>query len=199
RILNAPAGTVMMHQNVSTLTSILISGLEFKPGREKVVVTELNFPSVVYNWMAQRQRGATIEVVKSRDGLTIDAEDLTRGFADSPIAVAIGLVLFRSSGIIDVEPVIEAAHRRGAYVILDVYQGIGAVPIDVQKLGVDFAIGGSVKWLCGGPGAAYLYAPKELIARVSPSMTRWVFRKRPFHFPFRAGGPAPHARPFIAR
>ena len=197
RILNAPAGTVMMHQNVSTLTSILISGLEFKPDKAKVVVTELNFPSVVYNWMAQRHRGAKVEVVKSRDGLTIDAGDLTRAIDDSTIAVAIDLVLFRSSGILDIDPVIEAAHRHGAYVILDVYQGIGAVPIDVLKLGVDFAIGGSVKWLCGGAGAAYLYARKDLIAGFHPAMTGWFSDKRPFDFRFGEVDPTDDAHRFM--
>jgi len=188
---------VMMHQNVSTLTSILISGLEFKPDKAKVVVTELNFPSVVYNWMAQRHRGAKVEVVKSRDGLTIDAGDLTRAIDDSTIAVAIDLVLFRSSGILDIEPVIEAAHRHGAYVILDVYQGIGAVPIDVLKLGVDFAIGGSVKWLCGGAGAAYLYARKDLIAGFHPAMTGWFSDKRPFDFRFGEVDPTDDAHRFM--
>lgn len=184
-IIHAPKGTVMMHQNVSTLTSIIISGLDFSGRRNKVVTTELNFPSVVYNWMAQRRRGARIEVVGSRDGgLNIETEDLIRAIDDETLVCALDLVLFRSSGLIDVAPVIEAAHRKGAMVVLDVYQAVGAIPIDVQALGVDFLIGGSVKWLCGGPGAAYLYARPDLIRGFEPLMTGWFSDKHPFDFRF---------------
>lgn len=181
RIIHAPKGTMMMHQNVSTLISILISGLDFEK-RNKVVLTELNFPSVVYNWMAQRKRGAEIHTVRSRDGLTIEAEDLVKAIDSRTAAVSLDLVLFRSSGLVDVAPVIEAAHRHGAVVIIDAYQGTGAVPIDVQALDVDFLVGGSVKWLCGGSGAAYLYARRDLIEKYQPTATGWFSDKRPFDF-----------------
>src|SRR5215813_1024544 len=183
-IINAPGGTTIMHQNVSTLTSILISALDFTGPRNKVVLTELNFPSVAYNWMAQQRHGARMEVVRSRDGLSIEAEDLIKAIDNRTTAVAVDLVLFRSSGLVDAAPVIEAAHRRGAYVILDVYQATGSVPIDVQALNVDFLIGGSVKWLCGGSGAAFLYARKDLISRFEPTVTGWFSDKRPFDFRF---------------
>ena len=181
RIIHAPQGTMMMHQNVSTLISILISGLDFEK-RNKVVLTELNFPSVVYNWMAQRKRGGEIHTVRSRDGLAIEAEDLVRAIDSRTAAVSLDLVLFRSSALVDVAPVIEAAHRHGAVVILDAYQGTGAVPIDVRALDVDFLVGGSVKWLCGGSGAAYLYARQDLIEEYQPTVTGWFSDKRPFDF-----------------
>ncbi|HZA51085.1 MAG TPA: aminotransferase class V-fold PLP-dependent enzyme [Myxococcaceae bacterium] len=190
-ILNAPQGTVMMHQNVSTLTSLLISGLEFAAKKNQVVLTELNFPSVVYNWLAQERRGAKVVAVPSRDGgLNVETEDLVRAIDGRTIAVALDLVLFRSSGLIDPRPVIERAQRHGAVVILDCYQAIGTVPVDVQALGVDFVIGGSVKWLCGGPGAAYLYARKDWISRFEPLMTGWFSDKKPFDFRF---GPIDYA------
>ena len=182
KIINAPRGTMIMHQNVSTLTSILISALEFTPKRNKVVLTELNFPSIVYNWMAQQHRGARVHSVRSHDGLTIATEDLVKAIDGSTVAVSLDLVLFRSSALLDVAPVIDAAHRHGAVVILDCYQATGAVPIDVQSLGVDFLIGGSVKWLCGGSGAAYLYAREELIEKYQPTATGWFSDKRPFDF-----------------
>lgn len=181
RIIRAPKGTMIMHQNVSTLISILISGLDFEK-RNKVVLTELNFPSVVYNWMAQKKRGAEIYTVRSRDGLTVETEDLVKAIDSRTAAVSLDLVLFRSSALVDAAPVIEAAHRHGAVVILDVYQGTGAVPIDVQALGVDFLVGGSVKWLCGGSGAAYLYARRDLIEKYQPTVTGWFSDKRPFDF-----------------
>lgn len=185
RILNAPSGTMTMHQNVSTLTSILISALEFSGKRNKVVTTELNFPSVVYNWVAQQDRGARVEVVKSRDGgLNIETEDIIRAIDDTTLVVPLDLVLFRSSGLLEIQPIIEAAHRHGAMVVLDCYQATGAVPIDVQALKVDCLLGGSVKWLCGGPGAAYLYVREDLIPRLKPRMTGWFSDKHPFDFRF---------------
>ena len=182
KIINAPRGTMVMHQNVSTLTSILLSALEFTPKRNKVVLTELNFPSIVYNWMAQQRRGARVHSVRSQDGLTIATEDLLKAIDGSTVAVSLDLVLFRSSALLDVAPVIEAAHGHGAVVILDCYQATGAVPIDVRSLGVDFLIGGSVKWLCGGSGAAYLYAREDLIEKYQPTATGWFSDKRPFDF-----------------
>ena len=182
KIINAPRGTMIMHQNVSTLTSILLSALEFTPKRNKVVLTELNFPSIVYNWMAQQRRGARVHSVRSQDGLTIATEDLLKAIDGSTVAVSLDLVLFRSSALLDVAPVIEAAHGHGAVVILDCYQATGAVPIDVRSLGVDFLIGGSVKWLCGGSGAAYLYAREDLIEKYQPTATGWFSDKRPFDF-----------------
>jgi kynureninase len=183
KILNAPPGTTMMHQNVSTLTSVLISGLSFKGRRNKVVLTELNFPSVVYNWQAQQSEGARLEWVKSRDGgLNIETEDIVRAIDDTTLVVAVDLVLFRSSGLLDIQPIVEAAHRHGAWVILDCYQAAGAVPIDVQALDVDFAIGGSVKWLCGGAGAGYLYARADHARSFRPKMTGWFSDKKPFDF-----------------
>jgi kynureninase len=184
-IINAPKGTMMMHQNVSTLTSILISALDFSGKRNKVVTTELNFPSVIYNWVAQEKRGARIEAVKSRDGgLNIETEDLIRAIDDQTLICALDLVLFRSSGLIDIAPVIEAAHKKGALVVLDCYQATGAVPIDVRALNVDYLVGGSVKWLCGGAGAAFLYTRQDLISAARPLMTGWFSDKHPFDFRF---------------
>ncbi|MGQ0505017.1 MAG: aminotransferase class V-fold PLP-dependent enzyme [Myxococcaceae bacterium] len=183
-IINAPRGSMMMHQNVSTLTSILISGMDFSRRRNKVVTTELNFPSVVYNWMAQKKRGAQLQVVNTRDGLTLETEDLIKAIDDKTLVVAIDLVLFRSSALLDVKPVIEAAHRHGAWVVLDTYQATGSVPIDVQALNVDFLTGGSVKWLCGGPGASFLYARPDLLKSFEPLQTGWFSDKHPFDFRF---------------
>jgi kynureninase len=182
-IIGAPAGTMMMHQNVATLTSLLISGLEFTPERHRVVTTVLNFPSVVYNWIAQERRGADVVAVPSRDGgLNVETEDLIDAIDERTVAVALDLVLFRSGGLIDPGPVIRHAHEMGAVVILDCYQATGTVPIDVVALDVDFLIGGSVKWLCGGPGAAYLYAREDWLTRFEPLMTGWFSDKHPFDF-----------------
>ncbi len=185
QIINAPKGTMIMHQNVSTLTSVLISALDFKGPRNKVVLTELNFPSVVYNWTAQQRHGARMHVVKSRDGgLNVETEDVIAAIDEQTLVVAIDLVLFRSSGLVEIKPIIEAAHRKGAMVVLDCYQATGAVPIDVQALNVDFLTGGSVKWLCGGAGASFLYARQDWIKKLEPTATGWFSDKHPFDFRF---------------
>jgi kynureninase len=96
--------------------------------------------------------------------------------------VPISQVLFRSSCIVDARAIIERAHRVGAHVILDVFQATGSMPIDVRSLGVDFAVGGVLKWLCGGPGVAYLYVREDLRAKLRPALTGWIAHRRPFAF-----------------
>lgn len=181
-IVNAPKGTVMMHQNVSTLSAIVASALDFTPARNKVVYDELNFPSVHYVWKEQERRGAKVELVKSDDGLTVPLERLLAAIDEKTVAVPISLVQFRSAAIQDAKAVVEKAHRVGAIVVLDAYQGTGTVPIDVQALDVDFLVGGSVKWLCGGAGAAYLYANPERTKKMEPAATGWFSHEKPFAF-----------------
>ena len=165
KIINAPTGTVVMHQNVSTLSAILASSLEFKRGKDGIVYDELNFPSVHYVWKEMERRNARVELVKSDDGITVPLERLLDAIDSSTVVVPISHVLFRSAAIQDVKAIVEKAHKMGAIVILDTYQSVGTVPLDVQALDVDFVVGGSVKWLCGGAGAAYLYANPKQIGR----------------------------------
>ncbi len=181
-IINAPTGHVMMHQNVSIAQSVLISCLDFSSRRNKIVYSELNFPSVHYNWLAQVPHGARIELVASSDGITVDTQAMCDAIDDQTLAVPISHVIFKSSYIQDVTAIVEKAHRVGAMVFLDVYQSIGAVPVDVQSLGVDAAVGGCLKWLCGGPGAAFLYVRPDLCDKLIPSMVGWFSHKRPFDF-----------------
>jgi kynureninase len=182
KIIHAQPGTVVMHQNVSTLTAILASAMDFKPGKNKVVYDELNFPSVHYVWKETERRGAAVELVKSEDGMTVPLEKLVAAIDSSTIAVPISHVLFRSSSIQDVKPIVEKAHQVGAVVILDTYQSVGAVPLDVQALDVDFVVGGSVKWLCGGAGAAYLYANPKRAMAMEPVNCGWFSHAAPFAF-----------------
>lgn len=182
-ILGAGPGQVIMHQNVSTLMAILISCLDITPKRNKVVYTDMNFPTVHYNWLVQQQaRGIKVDLVRSPDGISVPTDDFVRRIDDSTVAVVIDHVLFRSSALQDAQTLIRAAHRKGALAIMDVYQAAGTVPMDVKKLDVDFLVGGSVKWLCGGPGACYLYVKKDLIKKFKPKITGWLSHKSPFSF-----------------
>lgn len=182
RLLNAGPREVTILQNVSIAESILISCLDFSGPRNKVVYTDLEFPTVHYNWQAQTARGARIELVRSADGIGVETQALCDAIDERTLAVPISQVLFRSGALCDIAPVVEKAHRVGALVFLDVFQSIGVMPIDVQALGVDAAVGGCLKWLCGGPGAAFLWVRPQLYESLRPSMVGWFGHKRPFDF-----------------
>jgi kynureninase len=181
-LINAPAGQTIMQPNVSIAESILISCLDFSGRRNKIVYSDLEFPTIHYNWQAQVNRGARIEIVKSADGVTVDTQSLVDAIDETTLAVPISHIIFRSSYITDVRPIVEKAHRVGAMVFLDVYQSIGSVPIDVQALGVDALVGGALKWLCGGPGVAFLYVRPDLYKALEPRLVGWFSHKRPFDF-----------------
>ena len=192
-ILGAPAGSITMHQNVAIAEQVVLSCFEFKPPRDKVVYSELNFPSVMYIYEAQRRRGARLEIVPSDDGITVDTERMLKAIDASTLLVPISHVLFKSAYIQDAKAICARAREVGAHVILDVYQAAGTVPIDVKDLDVDFVVGGSVKWLCGGPGAGYLYVNPALAPRLEPIMTGWMGHRAPFAFepgPVRYAGDA---------
>ena len=182
RILGAAPRSIVMHQNVSVCESIVASCLEFTPKRNKVVYTSLNFPTVMYVWEEQRRRGARIEMVPSEDGIGVDTQRILDAIDESTVAVPISHVLFKSAFIQDVPAIVEKAHRVGALVILDTYQSAGTVPLNLADLGVDFATGGSVKWLCGGPGAGYLYVRPDHQNRFKPAVTGWASHAEPFAF-----------------
>jgi kynureninase len=181
-ILGAPHGSITMHQNVSIAESIVASCFDFSGPRNKVVYSDMNFPSVMYVFESLRRRGARIETVKSDDGVVVDTQRMLDAIDERTLLVPISHVLFRSSFIQDAAAITEKAHRVGAHVVLDVYQSAGCVPVDLTKLGVDFAVGGSVKWLCGGPGAGYLYVRPDLAPRLEPTLTGWQAHARPFEF-----------------
>src|SRR5439155_2661225 len=130
----------------------------------------------------QRRLGARVEVVPAPDHIGIDVDKLLAAIDETTLLVPISQVLFRSSCIVDARAIVERAHRVGAHVILDVFQAAGSIPLDVRSLGVDFAVGGVVMWLCGGPGGAYLYVREDLRAKLRPALTGWVAHRRPFAF-----------------
>jgi kynureninase len=176
-LLGAPAGTVTMNQNVSTVQAVLASCFDYQAGgRDTILYDELNFPSVSYVWKAEERRGARVRIVPSETEALLEAID------ERTLVVPISHVLFKTSGLLDAKRIAQRAHEVGAMVILDTYQSLGTVPFDVVDLDVDFACGGSVKWLCGGPGAAYLYVRKDLIPRFAPRVTGWFGHEKPFAF-----------------
>ncbi len=182
RIIGAGPGEVVMHQNVSVCQSVICSCFDFAPPRNKIVYESLDFPSVIYVYEAQKRRGARTVVVASDDGMTVPIERLLVAIDEETLLVPISHVLFKSAYLQDAKAIIERAHQVGALVILDVYQSAGTVPIDVKALNVDFVVGGSVKWLCGGPGAGYLYVRPDLRDKLKPTVTGWMAHREPFAF-----------------
>ena len=181
-LMNAPKGSVSTHQNVTTCQAIVASCLDFSGKRNKVVYTDLNFPSVMYFWEAQRASGARVHMVKTDDGIHVPTERLLDAIDENTLVVPISHVIFRSSYINDAKAIIEKAHKVGAYVVLDTFQSLGTVPVDIQSLNADFATGGVLKWLCGGPGVGYLYVRPDLAPKLNPRLTGWHAHDQPFAF-----------------
>jgi kynureninase len=182
KIIDAPVGSVVMHQNVSVIMGLVASALDFLPERDRVVYSELNFPSVMYVWEAQRRRGAQVVSVPSRDGTTIATEDMLAAIDERTLIVPLSHVLFQSGYVQDLAAIVARAREVGALVLADCYQSAGTVPFSVRKLGLDMACGGSVKWLCGGPGAGWLYVRPDLRDRLQPALTGWMAHEHPFAF-----------------
>jgi len=191
-LMNAPAGSVSLHQNVTQCEAVVASCFDFSGRRNKVVYTDLNFPSVMYFWEAQRARGARVQMVANDDAVHVNTERLLAAIDEETLLVPISHVIFRSSFIQDVPAIVERAHRVGAHVVLDAFQALGSVPVDVGALNVDFACGGVLKWLCGGPGTAYLYVRPDLGRTLQPSFTGWTAHADPFAFEV---GPTRYADP----
>lgn len=182
RIIGAAPGSVVMHQNVSVCQALVLSCFDLRGRRNKIVYEELNFPSVMYVHEAHRSLGARVVTVPSEDGIGIDTGRLLEAIDEETLLVPVSHVLFKSAFVQDLPAIVRRAHEVGAYVLADLYQSAGTVPVDVTAWDVDFATGGSVKWLCGGPGAGYLYVAPRLHGTLQPRLTGWMAHERPFAF-----------------
>jgi kynureninase len=182
-LIGAAPGEIAMLPNVTIAQTAVLSAISYAEPRTKIVMTELDFPSVryVYDQLATRL-GARIEVIPSQDGISIDTQRVLDAIDERTALVAISHVLFRSAFIMDVEAVCRRAKQVGALVSLDAFHSVGVIPVDVRALGVDFLSGGVLKWLCGGPGGAFLYVAPDVGHRLAPSFTGWQAHERPFGF-----------------
>lgn len=182
-LIGAGTGEIAMLPNVTIAQTSVLSALDYSAPRDTIVMTELDFPSVryVYDGLATRL-GARIVVVRSDDGITIDTQRVIDAIDERTRLVAISHVLFRSAYIMDVAAICARAKEVGALVSLDAFHSVGVIPVDVKALGVDFLSGGVLKWLCGGPGGAFLYSSPEATRSLSPAFTGWQAHERPFAF-----------------
>jgi kynureninase len=177
-----PRGTISMHQNVTVAMAVIASCFGFDGRRRRIVMSDQEFPSNMYLFEGLRRYGAEVLYVPAPDRLRADTGRLLDAIDERTVLVPLSLVLFRSACIQEARAVIDKAHRVGAHVILDVYQAAGTVPLDIAGLEADFAVGGSVKWLCGGPGAGYLYVRPDLGATLTPAFVGWAGHAAPFAF-----------------
>jgi kynureninase len=183
QLLGGAAGSVQIQPNASIALSSVLSCFDFTSSkRSKIVATALDFPSMQYVLDAQTPMGARVELVPSNDGITIPTERVLDAIDDATALVALSHVSFRSSYRVDVEAIVERARKHGALVLLDVYQSAGAVPLQASAWNVDFLIGGTIKWLCGGPACGYLYVRPNLQKELQPRLTGWVAHAAPFDF-----------------
>ena len=179
KIIGAGDGETIMQQNVSICQQIVLSCFDWTKKRNKIVSEGMNFPSNLYNY---GQLSARTVTVPSQNGITIPLEAMLEAIDEETALVSVSHVLFRSSFIQDLAALTRRAHQVGAKIVADVYQSAGTVPLNVRELGVDFAVGGSVKWLLGGPGAGFLYVRRDLWPDLEPRMTGWVAHRNPFLF-----------------
>ncbi|HMD49230.1 MAG TPA: aminotransferase class V-fold PLP-dependent enzyme [Bryobacteraceae bacterium] len=182
KIIGAGDGEVVMHPNVSICQSLIASCFDWKGPRNKIVSEGLNFPSNLYIHRQLESLGARVVTVDSDDGITVSLEKLLAAIDRETLLVSVSHVIFKSAFVQNLRAITERAHEKGALVVADIYQSAGTVPLNVRELGVDFATGGSVKWLCGGPGAGYLYVRGELWPSLEPRLTGWMAHRNPFDF-----------------
>ncbi len=180
-LIGADPSEIAIVPSVSSGLSSLATCLDFEK-RPKVVLTDMDFPTNHYVWRAHERRGAKLDVVPSPDRIRVEAGDVVDRIDDQTPIVNVNRVLFESSWIMDLPPIIEAAHDNGAYVVVDDFHGAGVVPIDVHELGIDFLLAGVLKWLCGGQGLAFLYCRRDLIEKLDPLVVGWFGTMEPFNF-----------------
>ena len=182
-LINAGDGEVVMMPNVTIAQAVVLSSIDFPPGRDTVVMTELDFPSVRYAFAEMAERfGARVVVVRSDDGISIDRDRLLAAIDERTRVVAVSHVLFRSAYLMDADAICRRAHEMGALVSLDSFHAVGIVPVDVKRSKVDFLTGGVLKWLCGGPGGCFLYVSPTVRDELKPALTGWQAHSRPFAF-----------------
>ena len=192
RILGGSPGSVQIQPNASIALTTVASCFDFRSSQKnKVVTSELDFPSMEYIWEAQKQIGARVEIVPSPDGISLPLEDILNAIDHTTCLVALAHTSYRSSYRVDAAAITEKAHAHGAMVLLDVYQSAGVAELKAGEWGVDFLIGGTIKWLCGGPACGYLYVRPDLQRDLRPRLTGWVAHDAPFEF---AHAPMRYAR-----
>ncbi len=181
-LLHAEAGSVSLHPNVTVAQAVALSCVDFSAARSRFVCTAEDFPSVLYLYEGLERRGAELVRVPARDGRRIEPADVVAAIDERTAVVALSLVLFRTAQVVDLEPIARRAREVGALTLVDGYQGVGTLDVDVRAPEIDMATGGAIKWLCGGPGTGWLYVRPGLAPALAPAITGWFAHEEPFEF-----------------
>ena len=181
-LIGARSGSVVFQPNVTLAHAVVFSAFDFRGPRPNVVTDAMHFPSLLYLLNELERQGAEVVIVPSDDGIAVQTERLIAAIDERTAFVNLSHVLFKTAYIHDVAPIAARAQSVGALTVIDGYQSVGTLPVDVEALGVDVYIGGCLKWLCGGPGAAFLWVRPDLVSRLSPRLTGWMSHVRPFDF-----------------
>ncbi|HEY7685224.1 MAG TPA: aminotransferase class V-fold PLP-dependent enzyme [Gemmatimonadales bacterium] len=181
RLIGARPAEIALAPSVSVAVAAAASALDYAK-RPRVVVTALDFPTVVYQWLAKRPHGVDVVVLESPDGVSVPVEAFARAVDDRTALVATSQVYFTSGAIQDIAAIAEIAHRKGALCLVDAYQAVGQVPVDAPAAGVDFFIAGGLKWLLGGTGIVFLYVREGLVRQLVPTVAGWFGHRDQFAF-----------------
>ena len=188
-LLHAPAGSTAIAPSVSVALTTLASGLPLPPGRDKILIGGLDFPTVGHQWLSRTGAGGAsprggfeVEFVPSEDGMTIPPEAFAERIDERTALVATTHLFYTTGYVQDVRAIADAAHAKGALCLIDGYQTCGCVPLDVAAMDCDAFVGGCLKWLSGGPGTAFLYVRPDLLPRTRPQGTGWFATRDPFSF-----------------
>jgi selenocysteine lyase/cysteine desulfurase len=185
KIVNAAATEIALAPSISVALSAVAESIDYRR-RPKVVITSLDFPTVAYQWLAKAREGVELVVVESPDRISVPVDAIARAIDDRTALVVTSHVYFTSGAIQDIKRVAAAAHERGALCMIDAYQSVGQIPVDVRDAGVDALLAGGLKWLLGGPGIVFLYMREELARRLEPTVAGWFGQREQFTFDPRA-------------
>jgi len=185
RIINAPSDDIALAPSISVALSAVAESLDYHK-RPKVVITSLDFPTVAYQWLAKVRSGVELVVVESPDKISVPVDAIAREIDDRTALVVTSHVYFTSGAIQDIKRVSAAAHAQGALCLIDAYQSVGQIPVDVHETGVDALVAGGLKWLLGGPGIVLLYVAQAVARRLEPRISGWFGQREQFSFDPRA-------------
>ena len=195
-MIGAEPAELAVTTNVTMALASVLSCLDLSRERNRIVLTELDFPTDGHVSLAHRRRGAEVMFLPSPDGLTVPVESFAEAIDERTALVVINRVLYRSSALLDVREICRIAREAGAWTVIDDFHGAGIVPIDVHEVGCDFHATGVLKWLCGGPGLTFLYARRDLIPTLEPAIIGWFGQAEPFAFKTQELDLHPSARRF---
>jgi kynureninase len=181
-LIGARAGEVVFQPNVTLAHAVIYSAIDFGVRRPKIVTDAMHFPSILYLIDQQRRLGAEAVVIPSEDSISVDTGRLIEAIDGQTAIVSLSHILFKSAYVHDIAAITARAREVGAITVIDGYQAVGTIAVDVGRLGIDVYIGGCLKWLCGGPGAAFIWADPQVRRRLEPKLTGWMAHQAPFAF-----------------